>query len=136
MPAPKPTTIDAYIAAFDAPVREALEAVRAAARAAAPDATEAIAYGIPTLRLGGNLIHFAGYARHVGLYPGPSGIAAFADELAAYKQGRGSVQLPLDAPMPLDLVRRITAFRAAAARAAAPRRKPPAKQRLPDPPGD
>lgn len=105
------STIDAYIAGFPEPVRERLEAMRATIRAAAPRASEKISYQIPTFHLRGNLVHFAAFARHVGFYPGASGIAAFSEELSAYKSAKGSVQFPHDAPLPLDLVRRITEHR-------------------------
>ena len=106
------TSIDDYIAGFPPATRKALEQVRALIRVVAPDATEKISYAIPTFDLNGrHLVHFAGFAKHIGFYPIPSGIEAFREELAAYKQGRGSVQFPLDKPMPLDLIRRIVEFR-------------------------
>ncbi len=76
-----------------------------------PEAEEKIAYGIPTFYLKGNVVHFAGYKSHIGFYPGADGIAAFESELSAYKLSKGTVQFPLDQPLPLDLVRRITAYR-------------------------
>lgn len=110
-PAP-PKTIDAYLEAFPPEVRSRLDAMRATIRAAAPDVGEKIAYGIPTFTLAGkNLVHFAGYARHVGFYPAPSGLAAFADRLAGFKSSKGAVQFPHDRPLPLDLVTDITRFR-------------------------
>jgi uncharacterized protein YdhG (YjbR/CyaY superfamily) len=106
------TSIDDYIAGFPPATRKALEQVRSLIRGVAPDATEKISYAIPTFDLNGrHLVHFAGFAKHIGFYPIPSGIEAFREELAAYKQGRGSVQFPLDKPMPLDLIRRIVEFR-------------------------
>ncbi|MCB9677715.1 MAG: DUF1801 domain-containing protein [Alphaproteobacteria bacterium] len=111
MPAPD---IDTYIAGFPPDVAARLTAMREAIRETAPGAAEKIGYGIPTFTLKKkNLVHFAGYARHVGFYPGPSGIAAFADELAAFESAKGSVRFPNDQPLPLDLVRRIVAFRVA-----------------------
>ena len=105
-------TIDEYIAAFPAATRQVLDEIRAIIRAAAPGATETISYAIPTFDLHGqHLVHFAGYARHVGLYPAPSGMAAFREELAPYQSGKGSVRFPLDRPLPTDLVRRIVEFR-------------------------
>jgi uncharacterized protein YdhG (YjbR/CyaY superfamily) len=116
------TSIDDYIAGFPPATRKALEQVRALIRGVAPDATEKISYAIPTFDLNGrHLVHFAGFAKHIGFYPIPSGIEAFKAELAAYKQGRGSVQFPLDKPMPLDLIRRIVEFRVAENRAQAGR---------------
>jgi uncharacterized protein YdhG (YjbR/CyaY superfamily) len=112
MPRSAAQTIDEYLAEFPPETRRALEEVRAVIREAAPDAVETISYAIPTFDLRGtHLVHFAGYAHHVGLYPGADGIAHFADELAGYKSAKGSVQFPLGRPLPLDLVRRITAYR-------------------------
>jgi uncharacterized protein YdhG (YjbR/CyaY superfamily) len=105
-------TIEEYIAEFPPETRAVLEEMRALVRAEAPAATETISYAIPTFDLGGkHLVHFAGYERHIGLYPGASGIAAFKHELAAYKSAKGSVQFPLGQPLPADLIRRIVAFR-------------------------
>ncbi len=107
-----PSSIDEYIATFPAETRRALEEVRAVITAAAPGATETISYAIPTFDLNGrHLVHFAGYAKHVGFYPIPNGIAAFDEELKPYKRGKGSAQFPLGRPMPTDLIRRIVEFR-------------------------
>ncbi len=108
------TTTDAYIAAFPAETQAMLREIRALIKASAPAATETISYAIPTFDLGGrHLVHFAGYAQHVGFYPTGSGIAAFADELKPYKHARGSLQFPLGGPLPRDLIRRIVEFRVA-----------------------
>lgn len=108
----EPTTIDEYIAGFPPDVQEILEKIRAIIRAEAPGAEETIKYRIPTFMLKGNLVHFAAYKKHIGFYPVPTGIEAFKDELAAYeKSGKGSVQFPLDQPMPYDLIARIVQFR-------------------------
>lgn len=104
--------VDDYIAAFPPDVREPLERLRAAIRKAAPRAEEKIGYAIPTFFLNGNLVHFAGYKKHIGFYPGASGIKAFKRELSAYKGAKGSVQFPLDEPLPLGLIGRIVRFRA------------------------
>ena len=105
-------TIDDYIAEFPPATQQALEQVRALITAEAPDATETISYAIPTFDMDGqHLVHFAGYARHIGLYPMASGTAAFQEELKPYKSGKGSVQFPLSKPLPLELIRRIVAFR-------------------------
>lgn len=105
-------TIDEYIAGFPAETQKALQEVRGIVRAAAPDAKETISYAMPTFDLNGHhLVHFAGFAKHVGFYPIPSGIEAFKKELEPYKQGKGSVQFPLDQPLPADLIRRIVEFR-------------------------
>jgi len=109
-----PGTIDEYIAPFPPRTREVLDQMRAIIRSAAPDAVETISYRMPTFDLGGtHLVHFAGYERHIGFYPIPSGIEAFAAELAPYKRGKGSVQFPLGQPLPADLIRRIVEFRVA-----------------------
>lgn len=105
--------IDEYIRSFPPDVRDLLERMWRTVREAAPDATEAIRYGIPTFRLGNaNLVHFAAFSGHIGFYPTPAAIAAFSDELARYRQGKGSVQFPLGQPVPWDLVRRMVRFRA------------------------
>ncbi|WP_299447946.1 iron chaperone [uncultured Phycicoccus sp.] len=106
-------TVDEYLAGFDGEVRTRLDTMRELIRAAAPEATEAIAYGMPAYRLDGKpLVYFAGYDRHVGFYATPNGHEAFAAEFARYRQGKGSVQFPHDEPIPADLVRRVVAFRA------------------------
>jgi uncharacterized protein YdhG (YjbR/CyaY superfamily) len=103
--------IDDYISAFPAEVQALLRKVRAAIRKAAPDAAETIKYGIPTFTLNGNLVHFAAFKNHIGFYPAPSGIAKFAKELSAYKSAKGSVQFPLDQPIPYALIAKIVEFR-------------------------
>jgi uncharacterized protein YdhG (YjbR/CyaY superfamily) len=80
-------------------------------RKAAPGATEAIKYGIPTFVLGENLVHFAAFKKHIGFYPTPSAITAFRDKLSVYKSAKGSVQFPLESPMPLKLIEQIVRFR-------------------------
>ena len=110
MKAKAPTTIDEYIADFPENVRTHLEKVRAAIRKAAPDAEEAIKYQMPTFVLHGNLIHFAGWTNHVGLYPGSKPIEMFKDELAKYEISKGTVRFPLDKPIPLALIGKITKY--------------------------
>ena len=107
----KPKSIDEYISGFPEDIRKIIEEVRVTIRKAAPGAEEAIRYDIPTFILNGNLVHFAAFKNHIGFYATPSGNEAFAKELSAYKGGKGSVQFPLDQPMPLDLIRRIVEFR-------------------------
>lgn len=107
----KPNSIDEYIAGFPEEVQQVLGQVRATIRAAAPDAQETIAYAMPAFKLNGPLVYFAGYKNHIGFYATPTGHEAFASELSAYKEGKGSVQFPLDQPMPLDLIARIVKFR-------------------------
>jgi uncharacterized protein YdhG (YjbR/CyaY superfamily) len=105
-------SIDEYIAAFPADTQKALREMRELIRASAPAATETISYAIPTFDLNGrHLVHFAGYARHIGFYPIPTGIEAFKKDFEPYKQGRGSVQFPLSQPLPADLIRRVVEFR-------------------------
>jgi len=106
-----PATIDDYIAAFPPAVRLLLEEIRRTIRRAAPEAKEAIRYGIPTFVLNGNLVHFGAFKNHIGFYPTPSAIAAFQGELSTYGTAKGSVQFPLDRPLPLDLITRIVRFR-------------------------
>ncbi|MEZ6002831.1 MAG: DUF1801 domain-containing protein [Planctomycetota bacterium] len=116
--------IDRYIAGFPEPVRGRLEELRATIHKAAPGATEAIKYGIPTFVLHENLVHFAGYQKHIGFYPSPSGIEHFAKELAAYPGAKGSVQFPHDGKLPLTLVSKIVKFRKAEAEAKAATKRP------------
>jgi uncharacterized protein YdhG (YjbR/CyaY superfamily) len=104
-------TVDAYIAAFPASTRKILQKLRRVIRESAPGAEEAISYGIPTFKLNGNLVHFAAYEKHVGFYPTSSGITAFKKELAPYKLGRGTVQFPIDRPIPFTIVRKIVKYR-------------------------
>lgn len=108
----KPATIDAYIAMFPDHVQLILQQMRLTIQTAAPSAVEAISYQMPTFKLNGkNLVHFAAFQHHIGFYPIPSGIAAFQKELSVYKQGKGSVQFPLDKPIPYDLVKKIVMYR-------------------------
>lgn len=109
----KVNNVDEYLAGFPAEVREAMQQVRAAIKTAAPEAEETIAYAMPAYRLNGPLVYFAGYKNHVGFYATPTGHEAFGEELSRYRQGKGSVQFPLDEPMPLDLIARIVKFRVA-----------------------
>lgn len=107
-----PGSIDEYIAGFPNDVQEILEKIRMTIRKAAPDAEETIRYQMPTFTLKGNLVHFAAYKRHIGLYPAPRGIEKLKKELSVYEGGKGSVRLPLDEPIPLDLISKIVKVRA------------------------
>ena len=107
----KPDTIDAYIAGFPEEVQKILQQVRNTIRKVAPEAQEAIKYAIPTFVLNGNLVHFAAFKNHIGFYPAPIGIEAFEKELSGYKKAKGSVQFPLDEPMPLALISKMVKFR-------------------------
>lgn len=103
--------IDEYIAGFPTKVQKILQKVRKTIQKAAPDAAEAISYAIPTFKLNGNLVHFAGYQNHVGFYPAPQGVAEFEVDMARYGAGKGTARFPLDEPIPYELIARITTFR-------------------------
>jgi len=104
-------TIDEYIAMFPADIQEKLQEIRRTIKAAAPEATEKISYQMPTFYLNGNLVHFAAFKNHIGFYPAPSGIEEFKEELAVYQSSKGAVRLPLDKPLPLDLITAIVKYR-------------------------
>jgi uncharacterized protein YdhG (YjbR/CyaY superfamily) len=105
-----PRTIDEYIERFPDPVRAKLREVREVVRRAAPEATEKISYGIPTFTQGKNLFHFAASKKHVGLYPGPDAIAAFPEELEDFETSKGTIRVPFDQPIPVDLIEKIVRF--------------------------
>jgi uncharacterized protein YdhG (YjbR/CyaY superfamily) len=107
------TSIDEYIATFPEDIQKILQEIRATIQAAAPDAKEKISYQMPTFDLKGNLVHFAAFRNHIGFYPTPSGTEAFKAEIARYQGAKGSIRLPLDEPMPLDLISRIVKMRVA-----------------------
>ncbi len=106
-----PDNIDDYIESFPPHIQEMLTELRATIKRAAPDAEEKMSYQMPTFFQKGNLVHFAAYTNHIGLYPAPSAIVLFKNELTAYKNAKGSIQFPLDKPLPLDLITRIVTFR-------------------------
>lgn len=106
-----PATIDEFVSGFPAATQDILKSMRQLIKTLAPDATEAIAYGIPTFRLNGNLVHFSALKSHIGFYPTPSGIEAFRAELKDYRTSKGAVQFPLDQPIPWDLIQRMVEFR-------------------------
>ena len=93
------------------PLSRLLEQMRQTIQKAAPDAIEAISYGIPTFKLKRNLVHFGGFKEHIGFYPAPKGIEAFKDELKLYITGKGTLQFPIDKPLPLQLIEKIVKFR-------------------------
>jgi uncharacterized protein YdhG (YjbR/CyaY superfamily) len=103
--------IDDYIVTFPPNVQHKLKELRNAIKESAPEAEEAISYGMPTFKLNGNLVHFAAYKKHIGFYPTHSGILAFEEKLSIYKHSKGAVQFPIDRPIPLDIVREIVRFR-------------------------
>lgn len=106
-----PKTIDNYIAGFPTEVRVILQKLRATIRKAAPGAEEAIKYRLPTFVLSGNLVHFGAFKKHIGFYATPTGNKKFREELSAYKGAKGSVQFPLDKPIPYGLVGKMVKFR-------------------------
>jgi uncharacterized protein YdhG (YjbR/CyaY superfamily) len=105
------TSIDAYIATFPEEIQKILQELRAVIQAAAPEAEEKISYQMPTFALKGNLVHFAAFKHHIGFYPAPRGIEAFAQELSIYEGAKGSIRFPIDKPLPLELISRIVKFR-------------------------
>jgi uncharacterized protein YdhG (YjbR/CyaY superfamily) len=108
----KPINIDEYIASFPLETQTQLNLIRATIQKEAPAAEESISYAMPAFKLKGKpLVYFAAYKNHIGFYATPNGHKAFEKDLSIYKQGKGSVQFPLDKPMPLDLIARITKFR-------------------------
>jgi uncharacterized protein YdhG (YjbR/CyaY superfamily) len=104
-------TVDDYIAGFDSAIQQRLVQMRETIKKAAPDAEEMIAYMMPAYKYNGPLVYFAAFKSHIGFYATPTGHAAFEKELSVYKQGKGSVQFPLDKPLPLSLVGKIVKFR-------------------------
>lgn len=106
-----PKTIDEYISVFPKDIQEILKKIRATIQKAAPGAEETINYQMPTFTLKGNLVHFAAFKNHIGFYPTPTGIEKFKKELSTYKGAKGSVQFPLDQPIPYSLIGKIVTFR-------------------------
>lgn len=107
----KVSTIDEYIQDFPKDVQLILEKVRKTIHEAAPDATEAISYGLATFKLNGNLVHFGGFEKHIGFYPAPNGIEAFKKELGKYQSGKGTLQFPINEPIPYDLISKVVKYR-------------------------
>ncbi len=103
--------IDKYISNFPKDIQKILEQIRLTIKKIAPEAKETIKYGIPTFQLNGNLVHFAAFKNHIGFYPTPSAMIAFKKELISYKQAKGSVQFPIDKPIPYDLINKVVKFR-------------------------
>ncbi len=106
-------SIDEYILKFPPKIQEILNMLRKVIRESAPDAKEKISYQMPTFVLHGNLVHFAAYKNHLGFYPTPSGINAFKYELSEYKGAKGSIQFPIEKPLPYELISKIVKFRVA-----------------------
>ena len=105
--------VDEYISQFPEEVRTILKQLREMILKESPDAIERMAYGMPTYTMRKNLIHFAGYQKHIGIYPTPDGIEAFKEELSSYKNSKGAVQFPLDTPMPWNLIQKMIQYRVA-----------------------
>lgn len=115
------TVIDDYLADFDGEHRRLMDELRALIESLVPQADQALAWGMPTYRLHGNLVHFAAGKHHIGLYPGPAGVALVASELdtLGLRHSKGAIQLPVDSPLPRDLITRIVLYRAEQQRARA-----------------
>src|SRR5690349_4828700 len=103
--------IDEYILDFPEDVQTKLQEIRKVIHETAPDATEKIAYGMPTFYQNGNLVHFAAFKNHIGFFPAPSGINAFEKELSKYRTGKGTLQFSNNEEIPFDLIKKITKFR-------------------------
>lgn len=108
----KPDSVDTYLDQFDGELRQRLDTVRAIIKREVPEAKEELSYGIVGYKLNGKpLVYFAGFAHHVGFYATPNGHEAFKEDFAKYKQGKGSVQFPLDQPLPTELIERVVRYR-------------------------
>ena len=121
-------SIDEYILAFPKERQNIMEELRAAIKAAVPEAEGKIAYKMPTFALNGNLVLFAAWKNHIGFYPTPSGMEAFKEELSSYKRAKGSVQFPINQPLPLPLIRRIVEYRVKENSERKPRKKSTGKK--------
>jgi len=112
-------TVDEYISTFPPTTKKALNQIRSVIQKAAPTAEEIISYNIPAFKLDGMLVWYAGYKEHIGLYPRPDAITVFKKELTSYKLSKGTIQFPLDQPLPVGLITRIVKYRIAENQAAA-----------------
>jgi uncharacterized protein YdhG (YjbR/CyaY superfamily) len=104
-------TVDEYLASFPANTKKILQEIRNTIKQSAPQAEELISYNMPAFKLRGMLVFYAAYERHIGFYPTASGIKAFKKEISQYKNAKGSVQFPIDEPMPFDLISKIVKFK-------------------------
>ncbi|HTN21119.1 MAG TPA: DUF1801 domain-containing protein [Pelobium sp.] len=104
------SSIEEYVARFPLNTQKQLNIIKETIKKTIPQATEVISYGMPTFKLGGNLVHFAAYKNHIGFYPGPKALVCFKQEISSYKNSKGAVQFPLNAELPLDLIEAITLF--------------------------
>lgn len=111
IPKPKIENVAQYMSYFGEPTRGLLESLRKTIKQAAPEAEELISYNMPAFKLSGMLVYYAGYAKHIGFYPTPSGIEVFKKQLVDYKCSKGAIQFPLDQPLPLELISKIVKFR-------------------------
>jgi len=109
----KPVSVDEYIAGFPGPIQNLLNTLRATIIKAAPEAEEVISYSMPAYKQNGILVYFAAFKNHIGFYPTASGIEAFKEKISGYKSAKGSVQFPLDKPLPLSLIKKIVQYRVA-----------------------
>jgi uncharacterized protein YdhG (YjbR/CyaY superfamily) len=107
----KPNSIDEYIATQPENVQPLLEKIRETIRVVVPEATEKISWRMPTFWQGENLIHFAAFKKHIGLYPGGEATTVFAERLVGYKTSKGAIQLPIDKPIDYDLITDIVRWR-------------------------
>ncbi len=103
--------VDQYISGFPEEVQKRLQQIRAVIKKTAPEATECMAYGIPTFKQKGNLVHFGGFKKHIGFFPTAKGIEAFSESLKDYVTSRGTVQFPHSQPLPLALVEKMVKYR-------------------------
>ncbi len=103
-------TFNGYLKGFPKSTQSLLKKMRATIKRAAPGAGEKISYGMPAFTLSGNLVYFAGYEHHIGFYPGAAAVVAFKKDIKKYKWAKGSIQFPIDQPLPLGLVTRIVKY--------------------------
>ena len=106
-----PKSMNEYIERYPENIQVILQKIRLTVKRAAPDAKEAISYQIPTFKLGGNLVHFAAFTKHISFFPTSSGIAKFKKELEVYETSKGTVRFPIGKPIPYELISKITKFR-------------------------
>ena len=103
--------IDLYIEKFPIQTQEVLNEMRNIILEVIPNAEQVIGYQMPAFKVNGILVYFAGYKNHIGFYPTPSGLIAFQEEISSYKNSKGAVQFPLNQPLPLELIQKITRYR-------------------------
>lgn len=101
-------TVDEYVEGFPPDIQEKLSAIRAVVLRSAPHATERISYGMPSVYLNGSLVYYAAFKNHIGFFPTAEGVQAFQEELKAYDTSKGTIRIPFNEPLPLELIERIT----------------------------